>query len=232
MRLSLPLLLAAGAAIVVVAAAAVVGHPAAAHGDTVVADSVITVGHGSVTVVPDRATITAGVHTQAASARAALAENAKRMNDVVAALKAAGGENLQTQQVSLSPQTNANGDVQGYAADDSVSADSAIAEAGALVDAAVTAGANTVDGPELSVSDRDAAYRQALAGAVGDAHAKADALGKAGGFVVGVVSSVVEQQPDEPAPVFGAAVAKSAATPIEAGTEDVTADVTVTFRIE
>ncbi len=32
-------------------------------------------------------------------------------------------------------------------------------------------------------------------------------------------------------PVLQAAVVKSAATPIEPGTQDVTADVTVTFRI-
>jgi hypothetical protein len=233
MRPKLPLLLAAGAAIVVVAIVAAVGRPASAVGDSVVADSVTTIGHGSVTVVPDQATISAGVHTQAATAADALAQNSTHMNDVIAALKQAGGKDLQTQQVSLSPQTNANGDVTAYAADDSVSADSDIASAGALVDAAVGAGANNVNGPTLSLSDQNADYRQALADAVQDARAKADALGKAGGFAVGVVSSVTEQQPDQqPQPLFGAAVAKSAATPIEAGTQDVTADVTVTFRIQ
>ena len=190
-----------------------------------------TLGHGVVTVVPDEASITAGVHTQAVSASDALAQNAKLMNSVIAALKAAGGTDLQTQQVSLNPQTNDQNQVTGYAADDSVSAKAKIADVGALIDAAVAAGANNVDGPNLDVSDRDALYRDALGKAVEDARAKAEALAQAGGFGVGPVSSVTEQSAGAPVPVFQAAVAKSDGTPVEAGTQDVTADVTVTFRI-
>src|SRR3954449_11861019 len=95
----------AAAAVLVAVAFAGVGRPEAAHGDVATPDTVTTVGHGVVTVAPDRATVTAGVHTQAASASAALAQNAKLMSSVVAALEAAGGQNLQTQQVSLYPQT-------------------------------------------------------------------------------------------------------------------------------
>ena len=53
------------AALVAVAAFAGVGRPEAASGDTGTPDTVTTNGHGVVTVVPDEATITAGVHTQA-----------------------------------------------------------------------------------------------------------------------------------------------------------------------
>jgi uncharacterized protein YggE len=223
----------AAAVLVAVAAFAGVGRPEAARGDTIATqDTVTTNGHGVVAVVPDEATVTAGVHTQAASASEALAQNAKLMNQVVAALKAAGGRSLQTQQVSLYPQTNDSGQVTGYVADNTVSADAKIADAGALVDAAVQAGANTVSGPALSVSDRDARYRDALGKAVEDARAKAQALAKPGGFGVGQVSSVTEQSADAPRPVFDAVAAgKSTATPVEPGTQDVTADVVVTFRI-
>jgi hypothetical protein len=221
----------AATALVAVAAFAGVGRPEAARGDVVAPDTVTTTGHGVVTVVPDEASVTAGVHTQAASASEALSQNAKLMNSVVAALKAAGGSGLQTQQVSLYPQTNDLNQVTAYAADNSVSAKSKIADAGALIDAAVGAGANTVGGPSLDVSDRDALYRDALGKAVGDARAKAEALGKAGGFGVGQVSTVTEQAASAPVPVFQAAVAKSDATPIEPGTQDVTADVVITFRI-
>ena len=218
---------------IAVAALAGVGRPEAARGDTpATADTVTTDGHGVVTAVPDEATVSAGVHTQATSAQEALAQNAKLMNQVVAALKNAGGTELQTQQVSLSPQTTDTGQVTGYAADNSVSAKSKIADTGALIDAAVGAGANTVSGPSLGVSDSDALYRAALGKAVADARAKADALAKAGGFGVGQVSTVVEQTANAPVPVFSAAVAaKDAATPVEPGTQDVTADVIVTFRI-
>ena len=232
MKPSLPLILLATVCVIAaVAAFAGVGRPDAARGDTATPGTVTTLGHGDVTIVPDQASITAGVHTQAASAADALAQNAKLMNAVVAALQTAGGKDLQTQDVSLSPQTNQDGQVQSYAADNSVSATSPIAGAGALIDAAVAAGANTVSGPTLSASDQDVAYRQALGKAVDDARAKANALAEAGAFSVGPVSSVTEQSSQGPTPVFQAAVAKSAATPIEAGTQDVTADVSVTFAI-
>jgi uncharacterized protein YggE len=221
------------AAVLAVAALAGIGRPEAARGETATPDTVTTLGHGVITLAPDEATVTAGVHTQAASASAALAENAKLMNAVVAALKTAGGEELQTQQVSLYPQTNDQGQVTAYVADNSVSAKSKIAGAGPLIDAAVGAGANTVNGPTLSISGRDARYRDALGKAVADARLKAEALAKAGGFGVGPVSSVTEQGGNAPSPVFQAAgaVAKTDSTPIEPGTQDVTADVTVTFRI-
>ncbi|HEX7626622.1 MAG TPA: SIMPL domain-containing protein [Gaiellaceae bacterium] len=231
MKRFLPLVLVA-VALVAVAALAGVGRPEAARGDTAAPDSVTTTGHGVVTVVPDEATVSAGVHTQAQSASDALSANAKLMNQVVAALKSAGGSDLQTQQVSLYPQTNDQGQVTAYVADNSVSAKAKIADAGALIDAAVGAGANTVNGPSLDVSDRDARYRDALGKAVDDARAKAEALAKAGGFGVGVVSSVTEQSANAPGPVpMVDAAAKTAGTPIEAGTQDVTADVVVTFRI-
>ena len=221
----------AAAALVAVAAFAGVGRPEAARGDIPAPGTVTTEGHGVVTVVPDQASVSAGVHTQAASAAAALAANAKLMNAVVAALRAAGGSELQTEQVSLYPQTNGQNQVTGYSADNSVSAKTKIADAGALIDAAVAAGANSVSGPTLDVSDRDALYRDALGKAVADARAKAAALATAGGFGVGQVSSVTEQTAAAPVPVYEAAAAKSGATPIEPGTQDVTADVTVTFGI-
>jgi uncharacterized protein YggE len=231
MRRLLPLVLIA-AAVLVVAALVGIGRPEAARGEVATPDTVTTLGHGVITVAPDEATVNAGVHTQAASASAALEENAKLMNAVVAALKAAGGQDLQTQQVSLYPQTNQQGQVSAYVADNSVSAKSKIAGAGALVDAAVGAGANTVSGPTLGVSDRDARYRSALGKALDDARLKAEALAKAGGFGVGPVSSVTEgQSAGTPVPLADSAMTKSASTPIEPGTQDVTADVTVTFRI-
>ncbi len=231
MRRLLPLVFLA-AVVLTAAAFAGIGRPEAARGDTATPDTVTTLGHGVITIAPDTATVTAGVHTQAASASAALTENAKLMNAVVAALKAAGGQELQTQQVSLYPQTGPQGDVTAYVADNSVSAKTKITGAGSLIDAAVGAGANTVSGPSLSVSDRDARYRDALGKAVADARLKAQALATAGGFGVGPVSSVTEGG-SAPTPVFQAigAAAKSDATPIEPGTQDITADVTVTFRI-
>jgi uncharacterized protein YggE len=232
MRRLFPLVVLA-AAVLVVAAFAGIGRPEAARGEVATPDTITTLGHGVITVAPDEATVTAGVHTQAASASAALAANAKLMNAAVAALKAAGGRELQTQQVSLYPQTDPQGQVNGYVADNSVSAKTKIAGAGALIDAAVGAGANTVSGPTLSVSDRDARYGDALGKAVADARLKAEALAKASGVGVGPVSSVIEQSGGGPPQVFvsSQAAKTDSSTPIEPGTQDVTADVSVTFRI-
>jgi uncharacterized protein YggE len=224
------LIVVAASVLLVAAALAGIGRPEAAHGDTATAPhAVTTLGHGVVTVVPDEATISAGVRTDAPTATQALARNADLMTKVVAALKKAGGENLQTQQVSLFPQTDPQGAITGYTAQNTVSARTKVANAGALIDAAVAAGANTVDGPSLDVSDTTALYRQALAKAIDDAKAKATALAQAGGFGVGAVLSVTEQggQP----PIAFSAKAADSGTPVEAGTQDVTADVQVSFAI-
>ena len=107
-----------------------------------------------------------------------------------------------------------------------------IAGAGALVDAAVGAGANTVDGPSLTLSDEDALYRQALERAVENARAKALALAQAGGFGVGPVTTVVEQGATaQPVYDSAAALARGRRRRSSPGKRDVTADVTVSFTI-
>src|SRR5215212_7874069 len=127
MRRLLPILLVA-AVIVVAAALSGVGRPEAARGETAARpDTVTTLGHGTVTTVPDVATISAGVHTEAATAADALAQNSERMERVVAALKRAGGEKLQTQQVYLYPRSGERGETTGFVAQNTVSTTTKIA---------------------------------------------------------------------------------------------------------
>jgi uncharacterized protein YggE len=194
--------------------------------------SVTITGHGVVTVVPDEATVTAGVRTSAATASTALSANAAATTKVIAALKRDGVKSIQTEDVSLYPQTGPRGDkVIGYVAQNSVSVVARIADAGRLIDTAVAAGANTIDGPMLGVSIQNRLYRQALRRAVADARAKATALGSAGGFRVGRVLTVSEQSTPQPVTFQAAGSAKSSATPVEPGTQTVTADVEVSFAI-
>jgi uncharacterized protein len=188
--------------------------------------TVTTNGHGVVTVVPDQATIDAGVRTTGATAAAALAANGNAMAKVIAALKSVGFKTIQTQQVSLYPQTGPRNKVTGFVAQNTVTVTSAIADAGRLIDAAVGAGANTVDGPTLGVSIQGRLYRQALRNAMADARAKAVVL--TGG--VGRVLSISEQSQQQPVTFDGSAKAPSA-TPVEAGTQQVTADVQVTYAL-
>ena len=228
------LLLSAAAALLAAAAVAGVGRPEAARGDSTTQQNVVTTtGRGTVTTVPDVATVSVGVRTEAATAADALGRNADAVTRVLAALRQAGGERLQTQQVSLYPSTDDQERTTGFVAQNSVRARSAIATTGGLLDAAAAAGANTVDGPMLERSDTDALYREALGKALRDARAKAEALAKAGGFSVGRVVNVSEAAA-EPVPVraeFTVLQAK-ADTPIEPGTQDVEANVTASFELK
>src|SRR2546430_16978635 len=93
----------AAAALLAAVALAGVGRPQAARGDTAPQNVVTTIGHGVVTEIPDRATVSAGVRTTAASAVEALSHNAQELDKVVAALKRPGGGERQTQQGSVFP---------------------------------------------------------------------------------------------------------------------------------
>jgi uncharacterized protein len=225
--------LAALAGAVLVAFVAV-GRPDAARsapdGDRTISVS----GTGAVTVVPDRAHFSFGVETRGRTAAEALATNGTAMRKVIATLKAAGiaNKDLQTQQVSLTPNYSDDGEtVIGYSASNSVSATvRKLAQAGALIDKAVAAGANQVSGPSLDRSDRDQLYRKALEAAIADARAKAETIAGAAGLTLGRATQVQETSAAPPVYMAEAkAVAADEPTPIEAGTQDVQANVTVTF---
>jgi uncharacterized protein YggE len=190
-------------------------------------------GTASVESVPDRAELSFGVESQGATARAALAANAAEMRRVLAALKAAGATNVKTQYVSLSPRYNERSEAQGFSASNSVSATvREIARAGAVIDAAVAAGANQVSGPSLSNGDQTALYRQALKTAVENARATAQALASASGLSLGRVTAIVEGGgAPEPLPFAVADKAMDESTPIEPGTQKVAATVSVTFSV-
>jgi uncharacterized protein len=199
---------------------------------TPAAKTITVTGNGSVTTVPDRASFSFSVESRGQSAKAALGRNADAAAAVIAALKSAGvaAADLQTGQVSLNPQQNADGtDVIGFIATNTVTAATAIAKAGALVDAAVGAGATGVDGPSLTRSDADALYRDALKAAVANAGDKAKALAAASGVTLGGVQTVVEGSPATPVVWSAGKAADAAATPIEPGTQSIDATVTVTY---
>jgi hypothetical protein len=192
-------------------------------------DTVTVSGEGVVLAVPDRAEISAGVETRAASARAALQANATAMEDVLTALRSAGGTDVTTQSVSLSTSFDDKGSPNGFVASNIASATVAFAKAGALIDAAVAAGANTVYGPSPSRSDADTLYREALAKAVADAGGRAAVLAKAAGRELGRVTAISESGA-APVPVFAKAAA-DASTPVESGPQETTASVSVTYEL-
>ncbi len=206
------------------------GTHAAASADTPVRTITVT-GTGTATSTPTRATVSFGVQTQAATAKAALAQNGADMRKVIAALQAAGAKDIRTQWVSLSPIYGDNQSLQGYSASNSVSATVTFAAAGATIDGAVEAGANQVDGPSPLADDTDSLYRKALAAAVANARVHAEALAAAAGAKVGEVTSISESGAAPIPLTYDKAAAASAPTPVVAGPQDTTASVVVTFAL-
>jgi uncharacterized protein YggE len=224
------------AAVLLLAAAALAGvarpeGARAVEGATQSGDSITVSGNGSVVAAPTTAVLSVGVEARAATAKAALAANAREMRQVIDAVKAAGGSQVGTQSVSLSQVLGQNGEPTGFAASNVVTATVAVAKAGTVIDAAVEAGANQVSGPVMSVADQGKLYRQALTAAMADARLSAETLAAAAGRSLGEVTTVVESGGSTPVPMYEKAAVSDGGTPIEAGTQQTTASITVTFAL-
>jgi uncharacterized protein len=214
------------------AAIAGVAQPHLGRSATPSSGSTITVtGNGTVDATPDQASFGFGVTTNAATAAEALSRNASQARAIIDALKKSGigSSDIQTTQVSLWPQTSNNGTrITGYQASNSVQVTAPLGQSGSLVDAAVRAGANNVDGPSLDTADKSALYNEALKQALGEAKQKAQAIASATGVTVGAALKVREG--GAPTPIaYGEALAARATAPIEAGTQKIQASVTVTY---
>jgi uncharacterized protein len=227
--------LAGGIAALALAVAAVAGVGRSSASPSDVTRSISVSGTSSVSVTPDRAHFSFGVESKGKTASGALADNAAEMQKVIASLKAAGidPKDIQTEEVSLSPITNDDETaVIGYSAANSVGVlVRRLAEAGALIDRVVAAGATQVDGPSLDRADAQELYRKALEAAIADARAKAGTIAAASGLTLGRPTSVSEPSPDMPVTdAYKATAAAAPSTPIEAGTAAIQATVSVSFE--
>ena len=223
--------------VLAVAALAGVGRPEAAGGASDDPRQGITVtGTGHAKAVPDEAEFSLGVTSKGQTARSALAENSAQMQRLIAALKAAGvaDGDIKTQDVSVGQNYEGSGQPNGYSAHNSVSVlIRDLDQAGTVLDAASRAGATDVYGPSLSRSDRDGFEAKALKDAVANARIRAKALAEAAGVALGEVTAIVESGQPQPGPFYemaGRAVADAKA-PIQPGTEEITAVVTVTYAL-
>jgi uncharacterized protein len=193
---------------------------------------IIVTGDGTVDATPDEASFNFGVTTQGTTAAEALSRNNSEAAHIIDALKKAGidSSKIQTTQVSLWPQTSSNGNtIVGYQASNSVQVTAALGKSGALVDAAVGAGANNVDGPNLDTADKSSLYGEALKKAIADAKVKAQAIADGAGLTLGTLVKVEEGGDTAPSMPMFAAEKAAAGVPIEAGTQQIQASVTVTY---
>jgi uncharacterized protein YggE len=233
-RIKLAVALAALAAVLALPAGAADSPGPAPAG---VERSVTVTGSGTARAVPDRSRWSFGVQARGDTASATLRSVSTQMAKLLAALRGAGvaKADLQTQNVSLGVRENEDGTkIVGYSASQSVSATlKSLATAGAIVDAAVEAGATDVNGPDLSPSSTAALEEQALQAAFDDAQAKARALAEKAGATLGRAVTIAEQGAT-PLPALGAAKASvtgAMPVPIEPGESELQASVTVTFAI-
>jgi hypothetical protein len=144
---------------------------------------------------PDEARFTAGVETIAASAPDASTGNSRKMNGVVEALEKFGikSDDLQTQRITM--QRIDYGPNRGrFQAHNMIEVRIRdIRRAGEAIAAATGAGANVLSGPNLTVSDPEAASRSAYAQAYKAARARAEAYAGAAGLKVARVLAIRDE---------------------------------------
>jgi uncharacterized protein YggE len=203
-------------------------------------------GTGTVTLKPDVADLHLGVLVSRSTVKAAQADAASSMTKVIAALKALGidDKDIQTSNVSLQPtydySTNTNPPrITGFQMSNSVAVTIRdLTKLGDAIDNSLAAGATSLDGVDFRVEDQTGAEAQARQAAMAEAKAKAQTLATAAGITIGGVASISETSAPIPYPVMYGAAAPAAAdmskvaTPIQAGTTDVTITVNVVYLIQ
>ena len=221
--------------------------------------TISTSGSASTKVQPDKFSVTVGVETNGTTAEEAAASNADLMDKVIAALRALGiaEADISTSNYSVYPIYSVIEDVNacrvmegfpippecysdqvitGYKASNSVTvtldADGQI-DAGEVIDTAIVAGANNVNGvyffisQEMQQETRDGLIRDAIASARQRAEIAADAVGME---ITGVLSINLN---DVYFPIFsrGAFDLSEAATPILPGEQELTNTVNVVYTM-
>lgn len=202
---------------------------------------------------PDVALFSAGVTTQAPTAQTAMADNARRMSAVVAALGKAGiaDRDIQTRGVNLSPQyvypsrrdpaaEQEPPRIVGYQASNIVQVRlRKLGEMGRIMDVLVAEGANQIQGPHFMLDDPEPALDEARAEALQKARARAELYARTAGLRVTRIVSINEQggyapPPPPPMPYGRGAVALAAApaTPVAPGEVTAGVNLSVQFALD
>jgi uncharacterized protein YggE len=196
------------------------------------------------TRVPDIATVSAGVGTQATDANAAMQANAKQMDGVMRAIREAGiaERDIQTSGINLNPQyryaENQPPVITGYQASNTVRIKVRdVGKLGEVLDALVASGANQVNGPSFEIDKPEEAYDEARRGALAKAQARAKMYADALGLRVRRIVSIDEGggfQPPMPVPMMAMARAEKGAaydTAVSPGATTLGASLNVVFEL-
>lgn len=195
----------------------------------------------TVVASPNQVEIDLGVTTQAPRSREAAIRNAELVKSVLEALTHAAGPSANVRTISYTftpeyrhPKDRGRPAITGYTATNMVRASlNELDRVGDVVDAATRAGANQIHRIQFGLKDQQAVQTQALREAVMKARAQADALAAALGVKVARILSVTESQrvvrPYDVMRLGMEAAAQS--TPIEPGSIEVSATVTLSVEI-
>lgn len=203
-----------------------------------------TSGQGEAKVTPDRASVMVNIQSRALTATAAASENASRTRAVLDAIGRLGlsKDQMTTEGYTVYPEmqydkSGGSPKVSGYVVTNTVRAETKRPEqAGAIVDAALGAGANLINSLSFYASSIDEARRQAIGAAVASARADAEAMAHAAGGTLGALLELSTGGPTAPPrPMFDVSIrAKSAMqsepTPVNPGQQTVTVFVQAKWR--
>jgi uncharacterized protein len=206
---------------------------------------VITVdGSGKATAKPDIALVSLGVLSDNTTVKGVQTDNTKKMNDIIAAVKALGvsADDITTTNYTLSPKINWNNnkqDIIGYTLSQQVSIKVRdLDKVGDVLGKVGELGANQVGGIQFTIDDPKAVQAEARLKAIEDARKKAEVLAKELGLtLVKVVTFSENGYNPGPYPVYAKTMdvamgAGAMPTPqIETGTQDVVSNVNVTFEV-
>ena len=214
----------------------------AAGAETAAPPSISVDAEGKVAAVPDMATLTLEVETQAAGAKPAAQANSRQTDGLLQALKKALGpqDKVRTLGYSLMPvyspkDKSAPPEIKAYRALNRL--EIKVLEAsrlGEVIDTAFQNGASRINGPFWGHSRLEELQRQAAVNALERARSLAEALAQAAGLKIKGVDKISTGIRFIP---FRASrepflMAKAAApTPIEAGEEEIAAQLQVVFQV-
>lgn len=230
------------AASVLILSACNSGGPTYITADNAKAPQITVTATGQVSQAPDRASVSAGVVTQAKTADAAMAANAAKMSAAFEQLRAAGIEekNIRTSQMSLNPrlsyQDRKSPKIDGYEVRNTVSATTDnLDKVGPMLDALVKSGVNNINNVSFSISEPDIAMAHARDKAIKAAKAKAEAMASAAGVSLGALMSISESSRGGYAPqavAYARTALAEVSTPIAAGEQNLSVSVNLTYEIQ
>lgn len=204
--------------------------------------SISVSGTGTVNARPDIASISVGVSSEAKTAREALDANTTAMTRVIADLKKQQikAKDIQTTNFSVNPRYHHYKDgkppvITGYRVVNAVTIIVRdLAKLGTILDQTVSQGSNQVNGIRFSIDKSQDLEDEARKRAITDARRKAELYAREADVQLGAITTISESSVSRPQPVVRRAAmqARSAPVPIEAGEQQITARVNVSWELK